>query len=81
MDDIHGGNIKKLSEVLELNKIPQIKYDFSVNLNLSGPPPKLLELMNNMSFDWNNYPDSSCIKPVKCLADAHHIKSGTCHYW
>ena len=73
MDDIHGGNIKKLSEVLELNKIPQIKYDFSVNLNLLGPPPKLSALMNEKCFDWNNYPDPSCIKPVKCLADAHNI--------
>jgi histidinol-phosphate/aromatic aminotransferase/cobyric acid decarboxylase-like protein len=75
MNDIHGGNINKLAVKLELENVPEIQYDFSVNLNPLGPPKQLIDLMNKNCFDWQNYPDTTCSKAVSSLANAHNIKS------
>ena len=75
MKDIHGGNVSKLYKKLGLSHIPEIQYDFSVNLNPLGPPASLSNLMNSMrNIDWQNYPDTACLEPAKNLAEAHKIK-------
>jgi histidinol-phosphate/aromatic aminotransferase/cobyric acid decarboxylase-like protein len=73
MNDIHGGNINKLVIKLDLKEMPEVKYDFSVNLNPLGPPEQLIDLMSNCNYDWQNYPDSTCAKAVDSLAKAHDI--------
>lgn len=73
MIDIHGGNIAALAKELGLKSIPKIKYDFSVNLNPLGPPPALLQLIQNQKIDWQSYPDIACAEAIKSLAEAHKI--------
>jgi histidinol-phosphate/aromatic aminotransferase/cobyric acid decarboxylase-like protein len=73
MNDIHGGNIRRVAEKLQLKNIPEIKYDFSVNLNPLGPPVNLSDLMENCKFDWEDYPDPLCVDAVKHLAVAHKL--------
>ena len=77
MKDIHGGNINKLAAKLGLEQMPEIKHDFSVNLNPLGSPEKLIKLMFNCNFDWQNYPDPLCTDAVKSLAKAHRLDPET----
>jgi len=73
-NDIHGGNFSAVSTALNIPQLPELIYDFSVNINPFGMPLAVERAIAGMSSaDYSNYPEPYANSANKALAKAHGI--------
>jgi cobyric acid synthase CobQ len=72
----HGGNCGAIAEGLGLRDCPEVKLDFSVNLNPLGPPPALIAALGVEGRELAaGYPQEYAEDACAALADAHGLPS------
>ncbi len=67
--DIHGGNWSAIISHHNLSGPFKQVSDFSVNLNLLGPPPKVRRYFERVNSDFIQYPTADCTDAEKHLAN------------
>jgi cobyric acid synthase/histidinol-phosphate/aromatic aminotransferase/cobyric acid decarboxylase-like protein len=73
-NDIHGGNPLAVLKKLGLKKAPEIKADFSVNINPVGSPPALSRaLLSVNDKTYSDYPEIYADTALRSLAKAHDL--------
>lgn len=73
--DIHGGDPAAVARSLGLKGVPEIQYDFSVNINPLGMPPAVERaLLSADEAIYSNYPETYAESAVSALAKAHGVK-------
>ncbi|MEI6422250.1 MAG: cobyric acid synthase, partial [Lentisphaerota bacterium] len=73
-NDIHGGNPQALLKRLGLKHTPEIKADFSVNINPSGPPLSVSRALLSLNEKlYSDYPEIYAETALRSLAKAHNL--------
>jgi histidinol-phosphate/aromatic aminotransferase/cobyric acid decarboxylase-like protein/dethiobiotin synthetase len=73
-NDIHGGNPQALLKRLGLKKTPEIKADFSVNINPAGPPLSVSRALLSLNEKlYSDYPEIYAETALRSLAKAHNL--------
>lgn len=73
MNNPHGGDINSVAQKLNLQSCPEIRLDFSVNINPLGPPAALRKVLSAGHTLATVYPEVSAARATAALADAHNI--------
>ncbi|MFA6568584.1 MAG: cobyric acid synthase, partial [Victivallales bacterium] len=73
-NDIHGGNPHAILKKLGLKKTPDIKADFSVNINPAGPPLSVSRtLLSINDKTYSDYPEIYAETALRSLAKTHNL--------
>lgn len=70
----HGGDAQAVALSLGFENTPEIKCDFSVNVNHLGPPKKIQKLVREQSHLITHYPQVYSDQATESLARAHGIQ-------
>ena len=71
--DAHGGDSRAVAAALKFDTIPDVRLDFSVNLNPLGPPPAVRMLLWREMRSIAVYPDAAAAAVEAKLAHAHGL--------
>ena len=75
-NDIHGGNLNATLKRLGLKKAPDLKSDFSVNINPAGPPLNVARTLISVNEKlYSDYPEIYAETALRSLAKAHNLSS------
>ncbi|MDD5706640.1 MAG: cobyric acid synthase [Kiritimatiellae bacterium] len=72
-DNPHGGDVAAVCRQLGLKEMPEIRLDFSVNLNPAGPPPALWHVLMRGVETAAVYPEADAHRAAAALAEAHGV--------
>ncbi len=74
--DIHGGNLNAILKRLGLKKAPDVKADFSVNINPAGSPLNVGRTLISVNDKlYSDYPEIYAETALRSLAKAHNLSS------
>ncbi len=71
-DNKHGGDISAIAQKLGLIDVPDVKLDFSVNINPLGPPDCIMPILS-AGNGIQQYPEIYADNAASALADAHGV--------
>ncbi len=71
--NIHGGDARAAAVALGLESVPEIRLDFSVNVNPLGPPRGLRDAVLRGMDSISRYPDARADEAASYLAEAHGV--------
>ena len=74
-DNPHGGDVAAVCRRLGLADIPEVRLDFSVNVNPLGPPPALWQVLMQGIGTTTVYPERHAGKAAAAVATAHDVGS------
>lgn len=69
----HGGDPKAVARALGMTQVPDIRLDFSVNINPMGPPACVRAVLSRAIASISHYPPVAAQPAVSALAKAHKV--------
>ena len=69
----HGGDPGAVAKSLGMTRVPEVRLDFSVNINPMGPPPCVRSVLSRGFDNISRYPPATAQPAAAALARAHGV--------